>query len=182
MTCDEARELLLDAQREHLPADRRGALESHLASCEACAHEAAAESLLSEALEGRLPQHAAPLGLKRRLAAAWPGGPAAAPAPRWWASWRRALVPALAVSVLLLVAVPLYYQRAGGPGAPMVTEAVNDHLRLLSSQHPLDIESGGMHQVKPWFEGRLDFAPVVRFLGDDDFPLRGGAVGYYLDR
>jgi anti-sigma factor RsiW len=64
----------------------------------------------------------------------------------------------------------------------MVTEAVNDHLRLLASQHPVDIESGGMHQVKPWFEGRLDFAPVVRFLGDDDFPLRGGAVGYYLDR
>jgi anti-sigma factor RsiW len=39
-----------------------------------------------------------------------------------------------------------------------------------------------MHQVKPWFEGHLDFAPVVRFLGDDEFPLRGGAVGYYLDR
>jgi anti-sigma factor RsiW len=91
-------------------------------------------------------------------------------------------VPALALGVLLLAALPLYYPRSDGPGAPMVTEAVNDHLRLLSSQHPLDIESGGMHQVKPWFEGRLDFAPVVRFLGDDDFPLRGGAVGYYLDR
>jgi anti-sigma factor RsiW len=182
MTCDEARELLLDAQRGRLPAARRGALESHLASCEACGHEAAAESLLSEALEGRLPQHAAPLALKRRLAAAWPDASAVERAPRWWAGWRRALVPALALGVLLLAAVPLYYQRAGGPGEPMVTEAVNDHLRLLSSQHPLDIESGGMHQVKPWFEGHLDFAPVVRFLGDDEFPLRGGAVGYYLDR
>ena len=64
----------------------------------------------------------------------------------------------------------------------MVTEAVNDHLRLLASARPLDIESGGIHQVKPWFEGRLDFAPVVSFQGDADFPLRGGAVGYYLDR
>jgi len=182
MTCDEARELLLDAQRGRLPADRRGVLEGHLASCEACAHEAAAEALLSDALEGRLPQHAAPQALKRRLAAAWPDGPAAEPTPRWWAGWRRALVPALALGVLLLAALPLYSARSNGPGAPMVTEAVNDHLRLLSSQHPLDIESGGMHQVKPWFEGRLDFAPVVRFLGDDDFPLRGGAVGYYLDR
>ncbi|MFI5377395.1 MAG: zf-HC2 domain-containing protein, partial [Candidatus Rokuibacteriota bacterium] len=76
MTCDEARELLLDAQRGRLPADRRGALESHLASCEACAHEAAAESLLSEALESRLPQHAAPLALKRPRA---PGGARRAP-------------------------------------------------------------------------------------------------------
>jgi anti-sigma factor RsiW len=182
MTCDEARELLPDARRARLPADRRGTLESHLASCEACAHEAAAEALLSEALEGRLLQHAAPVALKRRLAAAWPDAPAAGPAPRRWASWRRALVPALALSVLLLAALPLYYQRSSGPGEAMVTEAVNDHLRLLSSRHPLDIESGGMHQVKPWFEGRLDFAPVVRFLGDDEFPLRGGAVGYYLDR
>ena len=151
-----------------------------MAGCEACAHEEAAEALLSELLEHRLPQHAAPLALKRRLAAAWPD--AAAPAPPWWAGWRRALVPALALGVLLLAALPLYYPQSGGAGAVMVAEAVNDHLRLLASQHPLDIESGGMHQVKPWFEGRLDFAPVVRFLGDDDFPLRGGAVGYYLDR
>ena len=180
MTCDEARALLLDAQRGRLPADRRALLDAHVAGCEACAHEEAAETLLSELLEHRLPQHAAPLALKRRLAATWPD--AAAPASPWWAGWRRALVPALALGVLLLAALPLYYPQSSGAGAVMVTEAVNDHLRLLASQHPLDIESGGMHQVKPWFEGRLDFAPVVRFLGDDDFPLRGGAVGYYVDR
>jgi len=81
--------------------------------------------------------------------------------------------------------MPLYYQRAvvsPGDGPGMVVEAVNDHLRILSSRHPLDIESGGMHQVKPWFEGRLDFAPVVGFLGDQEFPLQGGAVGVFLDR
>ena len=185
MTCDEARALLLDAQRGRLPAEEREALRGHVAGCEACTHEEAADTLLSEALEHRLPSHAAPLALKRRLAAAWPAEPPAAsvdePArSRGW-NWRRLLVPALAMAVLVLAALPLYYP---GPdrGQVMVTEAVNDHLRLLSSQHPLDIESGGMHQVKPWFEGRLDFAPVVRFLGDDDFPLRGGAIGYYLDR
>ena len=64
----------------------------------------------------------------------------------------------------------------------MVGEAVNDYLRLLSSQQPLEIASGGIHQVKPWFEGKLDFAPVVPFEGDQDFPLKGGSVGYFLDR
>lgn len=44
------------------------------------------------------------------------------------------------------------------------------------------MESGGIHQVKPWFTGRLDFAPVVPFAGDDDFPLQGGSVAYFLDR
>jgi anti-sigma factor RsiW len=63
-----------------------------------------------------------------------------------------------------------------------VAEAVNDHLRVLYSQHPLEVENGGIHQVKPWFEGRVDFAPSVRFAGDEDFPLQGGLVGYFLDR
>jgi anti-sigma factor RsiW len=181
MTCEEARDRLLDAQRARLAPETRAALQAHLQTCAACTHEESAEALLSEALESRLPQHAAPVALKRRLAAEWPGAPAAAPGP--WRRWARYLVPAAAVAAGLLIGVPLVYQRgAEHASAQMVAEAVNDHLRILSSRHPLDIESGGIHQVKPWFEGRLDFAPVVRFDGDQDFPLRGGAVGYYLDR
>jgi anti-sigma factor RsiW len=181
MTCEEARDQLLDAQRARLAPETRAALQTHLQTCAACGQEAAAEALLSEALENRLPQHAAPLALKRRLAAEWPGVPTAAPRPS--RRWGRYLVPAAAVAAVLLIVVPLAYQRAEErASARMVAEAVNDHLRILSSQHPLDIESGGIHQVKPWFEGRLDFAPVLRFDGDQDFPLRGGAVGYYLDR
>jgi anti-sigma factor RsiW len=92
----------------------------------------------------------------------------------------------LATATVLLIAVPIYYGQIGrfqsDRSASMVTEAVTNHLRVLSSQHPLDMESGNMHQVKPWFEGRLDFAPVVPFLGDQEFPLAGGAIGYFLDR
>jgi anti-sigma factor RsiW len=87
---------------------------------------------------------------------------------------------------VLLVVVPLASQQglrhATDGSSAMVTEAVTDHLRVLSSQHPLDVESGGIHQVRPWFAGRLDFAPEVPFVGDEDFPLRGGAIGYFLDR
>jgi len=74
MTCEEARDQLLDAQRARLAPETRAALQTHLQTCAACAHEDAAEALLSEALENRLPQHAAPVALKRRLAAEWPGG------------------------------------------------------------------------------------------------------------
>jgi len=92
----------------------------------------------------------------------------------------------LAVGILVVVAVPLYYQWSVIPQASrlgqITQEAVNDHLRILQSESPLEVKSGGMHQVKPWFEGRLDFAPVVRFDGDQEFQLQGGAVGYFLDR
>jgi anti-sigma factor RsiW len=64
----------------------------------------------------------------------------------------------------------------------LFAEAVNDHLRVLYAERPIEVESGGVHQVKPWFSGRLDFAPILRFGGDDEFPLQGGAVAYFLDR
>jgi anti-sigma factor RsiW len=64
----------------------------------------------------------------------------------------------------------------------LVAEAVNDHLRVLYAQQPIEIESGGIHQVKPWFAGRLDFAPRLAFEGDADFSLAGGSIGYFIDR
>jgi anti-sigma factor RsiW len=171
-------------QRGQLSTLHSNTIHVHLQRCPACAHEVAADALLTETLERRLPQHAAPLGLKRRLAAQWPR--TSPPQLSWWTRRGLSVVAALVTATVLLIAVPTYYGQFGrfqsARSASMVTEAVTDHLRLLSSQHPLDIESGNMHQVKPWYEGRLDFAPVVRFFGDQEFPLAGGAIGYFLDR
>ncbi len=180
MSCEQVRRQLLDYQRGQLGPGPQGEILAHLEGCAACAREEAAEQVLSEVLDRHLPQHAASLALKRRLAAQWP----AVPVGKFsrWSRWAWSLVPAVAVAVLLLAVMPLYYRHSAGEPALMVREAVNDHLRVLSSQNPVDIRSGGIHQVKPWFEGRLDFAPVVRFAGDDDFPLQGGAVGYFMDR
>ena len=182
MDCQDARLSLLDYQRGRLRPVAREEMRAHLEGCPDCVKEEAVEQALTEVLEQRMPQYAAPLALKRDLAAHWRDEARPRPAP--WSGWGRALVPALAVAAVLLAVLPLYYQHAGDSrnGPTMVTEAVNDHLRILSSPHPVDIESGGIHQVKPWFEGRLDFAPVVAFGGDEEFPLQGGAVGYYLDR
>ncbi len=184
MDCQDVRLHLLDYQRGRLGSELESDVRAHLEGCPACSHAKAAEQALTELLERRLPQYPASLALKGRLAAQWPPAPVAGPS--WWSRWGRSFAPAAAVAAVLLVALPLYYERGSGGRAGrtagMVTEAVNDHLRILQSQHPLDVETGDFHQVKPWFAGRLDFAPVVSFLGDQDFPLRGGAVGYFLDR
>ncbi len=181
MDCREARIHLLDSQRGRLRPDLQAGLRSHLDGCAACAGVDAEELVLTDLLERRLPQYPASIALKRRLAARWPATPEFA--RPWWKRWGASLVPALAVVIVLLVALPAYFERANVSRTDgMVSEAVNDYLRLLGSQHPLEIASGGIHQVKPWFEGRLDFAPVVAFEGDQDFPLKGGSVGYFLDR
>jgi anti-sigma factor RsiW len=187
MDCAGVRPYLLDHLRERLDAPVADEVRGHLAGCLDCRRDAAQEEAVTELLESRLPQYPASIALKRRLAAAWPDSTPSARTPHvaWWARWGRPALPALAVGLLLLMAGPLYYERVARPRsdvATLVTEAVNDHLRVLSSPHPLDVESGGIHQVKPWFEGKLDFAPEIPFAGDADFPLRGGALGYFLDR
>src|SRR5437867_1356096 len=184
MRCDEVRLHLLDYQEGRLRPEAQNAVRAHLDGCSDCIRADTVEQELTRLLEQRLPQHPASLALKRRLAARWvqPSSPRS-----WWSRWRASLAPALAATAVVLVAAPLvYYERAASRAAreqtAMVAEAVNDHLRLLASPRSLDVERGGLHQVKPWFAGRLDFAPVVTFEGDAEFPLKGGALGYFRDR
>ncbi len=175
----EARALLIDRRRGALDAASRTALEAHLAQCESCRHEDAADALLSRVLHERLPRRRAPASLHQSLEARL------GPPPRRRSSRVTPLATmvagaALAAGVMLFAWRPQTQTQT--PGDAMLAEAVNDHLRVLYSEHPVEVDSGGIHQVKPWFEGRVDFAPVVPFAGDDDFPLQGGAVGYFLDR
>ena len=174
--------------REHLLADQRGALDpgvasalaAHLASCPACAREDQAERLLTEQLERHLPQHAAPVALKRRLAAQWPA-PRVAPRRHAWLG-RAAAVAVVALAALALAIAGSLWARSAGTDGRVVAEAVNDHLRILARAHPLDVQSTDVHQLRPWLTSHLDFAPVIPFAGDAEFPLRGGTTEYFLDR
>jgi len=151
------------------------------------------EAELDRALD-RLPARAVPPALRQRLEALVnpASSPAAAEVPQGIArriegrrssTWAASFVSACAAAALVLVVIRLTAPRPSVAGpSELVAEAVNDHIRVISSTHPVDIESGGIHQVKPWFTGRLDFAPRVAFSGDDDFPLVGGSVGYFRDR
>jgi len=143
----------------------------------------AAERELDRALS-RLEKRKAPEQLKARLGAALEAAPvpAAAPPPR--APSRRAalLSVSLAAAVVLAGGMGVGWFRAVHDSDALVAEAVNDHLRVLYAERPLEVESSDRHQVKPWFEGKLDFAPVVAFAGDDEFALTGGAVAYFMDR
>ncbi len=132
------------------------------------------DAALTAALK-RLPRRPAPDGLKRSLEARW------APARATTAARLVRTFGAVCAGAALAASVAFVWrERSASHG--LVAEAVNDHLRILYAEHPVEIESGGVHQVKPWFAGRVDFAPSLGFGGDDEFPLQGGAVAFFLDR
>src|SRR6476659_1402171 len=179
-TCEEVRPLVREATRGGLDEAARGRVHEHLAGCATCRSVAEEERDLDRLLEQQLPRYAAPLALRRRLEARLAGA-GQPPAPRRRAPLRWAATGLVAAAAAALVVLGLRGQLRP-PGEPLVAEAVGDHLRMLYRDHPVDIESGGPHQVKPWFTGRIDFALPTVFAGNDEFTLEGGAVGVYLDR
>jgi len=132
------------------------------------------DQALDDALR-RLPQRRAPASLKQSLQDRY-----AQPRARKSTAFLRSAATLLAGAALAAGVLLFVQSRNAAQG--LFEEAVSDHLRLLYAQNPIEIESGGVHQVKPWFAGRVDFAPVLAFGGDADFPLQGGAVALFRDR
>jgi anti-sigma factor RsiW len=153
------------------------ALETHIKSCAGCAEESARIEALRARLAGPALRHPAPPGLRGRLDRALA---AAAPAPRGHVSRvpsaAGGALGAIAASLALIFALPQL--TSGG----IEDELVSDHVRSLLAAHVTDVATSDRHVVKPWFNGRIDFAPPVPELAPQGFPLVGGRLDYLEGR
>lgn len=152
-----------------LDAGRAADLIRHRADCPECQAAYADLLMLRDRLRESDLHEKAPESLRRFLAQQSASvKPLVRPAPRWRSQIGLAVGFALAAGLALLVYSPATPDPLG-----LVVDA---HVRSLQAGHLEDVVSTDRHTVKPWFEGKLDFAPPVKDLAADNFPLTGGRL------
>ena len=166
------KELLLHALADgELDAGNVLALEAHIAGCASCAAELAAIREVKARLTADRPGYEAPAGLRAKLDAALAAAEEPAPPRRrlqietWVMS---GAVGALAASLALVAFIPT--------GASLESQLVDAQARSLEAQHLVDVGTSDRHTVKPWFNGKIDFAPPVVDLAPQGYPLVGGRL------
>ena len=151
-------------------------VEAHLASCSVCSAEIQSWKDVQMAMQGSELYHRAPAHLEAKLRKLLPQTQTQK-TPWFQRSIWSAGGAALATAVLLIAFITI---RPAGPSAAQ--GIVDSHIRSLMSDHLMDVVSTDQHTVKPWFDGKLDFAPPVQDFAADGYPLVGGRLDYLENR
>jgi anti-sigma factor RsiW len=189
MNCRDAQTLMhayLDAE---LDPSASLQFEQHVGDCPVCGKALAEQQSIQSQMRADSLYYAAPEGLRERLRASWAApaslselphessqGQSRGAARRFPMRW-----VAVAACVALCVSLGFGLARVAFEGSrpdPLIQEVASAHIRSLQADHIVDVPSSDRHQVKPWFNGKLDFSPPTPDLEKEGFHLVGGRLDY----
>src|ERR1700679_4348888 len=117
----------------------------------------------------------APTSLRKNIVASL-GSERPVPAVPSRTAWRWL---AVAAAILLIAYASWRATSVGWSGSydgVLAAGIFDAQIRSLQPGHLTDVISTDQHTVKPWFDGKLDFAPPVQDFASDGFPLQGGRL------
>jgi anti-sigma factor RsiW len=168
MSCELVeRDLSAYLDRE-LDIEAATAIRSHLTDCVACRRLVAEREALGRLVRSA-PYYPAPERLRARVSGRTSRSIFASRFVPWAAA--ATLLVATGIGTMVIRLAP-------AANVAMVDEVVDGHVRSLMADHLFDVQSTDQHTVKPWFLGKLDFAPPVVDLSSIGFPLVGGRLDY----
>jgi anti-sigma factor RsiW len=182
MDCKETQELLSGYYDSELDLIRSLEVEKHLQQCVSCSDKLKTYGVLSNLTGGASLYHSAPAGLRDRVRA---GLRKEEKETVRKFSTRNLRWLAYAASIAFVFFLGWMTGRFGP--SPSMEESLNqdvlsNHVRSLMPGHLTDVESSNQHTVKPWFNGKVDFSPMVKDFSDRGFPLVGGRLDYLNHR
>src|SRR5262249_12532248 len=155
---------------EELSTEDCTVVTAHVETCTGCREHILHVRRMSTAI-AQLGREVAPNGLslriERRLRCA---------SERQWRRLHNVArqVAALAACCALSALITWWLMSSAGQASRLEQEVVAAHVRSLLQDSPVQVASSDAHNVKPWFAGRVDFAPDVKDLTAEGFPLVGG--------
>lgn len=172
---------MLDAYiDDEIDAATAAEMAEHLTSCLACAESHGQRVAMRSALRASSLRHVAPSGLRQSILrgverSAQPESTSRS--LRWW----QALVLSGSTAVFGVLGGWWLAQPRALETLPEF--AVAQHVASLTLAGPrIDVVSSDRHVVRPWFQGRLEFAPMVRDLSAQGFDLLGARLDRIGDR
>ena len=181
MNCQEIEGLKHAYADRELDLVRTTEIEHHLSDCRACSQAYQHIRALGSALKSADLYFKAPAQLKKRIRASLPNEARSSPTtPFAWWQWLKWGIPVAGTALTaLLLATALIRPSTD---ERLTQEITASHVRSLMAAHLTDVASSDQHTVKPWFDGKIDFAPPVKDLAAQGFPLVGGRLDYLQDR